>query len=248
MENNLEQEFLKLKKSHESFKRAHLRFKRATVSIIITCLVGILTLSFTKTNKFDIIRAKGIVIEDAKGKDRILIGAPIPQSKDRVRTDTTLVRKHWASQFDDPNQYMGWYKRYKNTSNGIVFMNEEGFDEVLVGDDLADPNVGVRNYKISGLLVNNKKGWERVGAGVNTLENGKTRQGFGVDDDSGEAMHMVTIEDGSKALIIADENGSLRIGMAKKTGELLQNKEKFTGVKYFNNKGELIWEQQMNKK
>ena len=111
---------------------------------------------------------------------------------------------------------MGWYKKYKNASNGIIFMNEEGFDEVLVGEDLADPNVGVRNYKISGLLVNNKKGWERVGAVVNTLENGKTRQGFGVDDDSGEAMHIVTIEDGSKALIIADENGSLRIGMSKK--------------------------------
>lgn len=43
---------------------------------------------------------------------------------------------------------MGWYKKYKNASNGIIFMNEESFDEVLVGKDLADPNVGVRNYKI----------------------------------------------------------------------------------------------------
>ena len=37
--------------------------------------------SFTKTNKFDLIRAKGIVIEDANGKDRILIGSPVPYSK-----------------------------------------------------------------------------------------------------------------------------------------------------------------------
>lgn len=241
MEKKFEQELVQLKKSH-------LRFKRATLSISLICLVSILTLSFTKTNKFDIIRAKGIVIEDAKGKDRILIGAPIPQSKDRVRTDSNLVRKHFASKTKNSDEYMGWYKKYKNSSNGIVFMNEEGFDEVLVGEDLADANVGVRMFKLSGILFNNKKGWERGGAGVNTLENGKTRQGFGFDDDSGEAMHMMTFEDGSKALIIADENGSLRIGMAKKPGELLQNKEKFTGIKYFNDKGELIWEQQINKK
>ncbi len=241
MENNLKQELIELKK-------AHARFKRVTLSIAIICLASLPTLSFTKTNKFDIIRAKGIVIEDAKGKDRILIGAPIPHSKDRVRTDTTKVRKHWASQFDNPDQYMGWYKKYKNSSNGIVFMNEEGFDEVLVGEKLADPNAGVRMFEMSGILFNNKKGWERGGAGVNTLENGKTRQGVGFDDDSGEAMHMMTLEDGSKALIISDENGNIRIGMAKKSGELFQNKEKFTGIKYFNNEGELVWEQQMNDK
>jgi hypothetical protein len=81
-----------------------------------------------------------------------------------------------------------------------------------------------------------------IGAGFNTLENGKSRQGFDVDDDSREAMHMMAMEDGSKAMILSDENGSLRIGMSKKARELLQNKEKFIGVKYFNNNGELVWE------
>nr|MCU0391449.1 hypothetical protein [Thermoflexibacter sp.] len=100
-----------------------------------------------------------------------------------------------------------WYKKYKNDANGIIFMNEEGFDRVLVGENLADPNVGVRPYEVSGILVNNKQGWERVGGGVNTGQDGKSRQGFGVDDDSGEAMHLVTFEDGSKALILSDENG-----------------------------------------
>jgi hypothetical protein len=55
-------------------------------------------------------------------------------------------------------------------------------------------------------------------------------------------MHMMTMEDGSKAMILSDENGSLRIGMLKKARELLQNKEKFIGIKYFNNNGELVWE------
>jgi hypothetical protein len=46
--------------------------------------------------KFGIIRAKGIVIEDSAGRDRILIGSPIPLSGDHVRTDTAMVRKYWG--------------------------------------------------------------------------------------------------------------------------------------------------------
>lgn len=56
---------------------------------------------------------------------------------------------------------------------------------------------------------------------------------------------MMTLEDGSKALIIADEKGSLRIGMSQKPGELFQNKASFTGIKYFDNEGKLVWEQPM---
>ena len=203
--------------------------------------------SFTKTNKFDLIRAKGIVIEDANGKDRILIGAPIPYSKDRVRTDTAKVRKYMAPKvWNNDDQYMDWYKDYKHSSNGIIFMNEEGFDRVLVGENLADPNVGVRMFENSGILWNDKYGMEKGGAGVNTTEEGKARPTIGLDDDSGEAVHLVCLEDGSKALVISDSKGSIRIGMAKKEGELFQNKESFTGIKYFDKKGKLVWEQQMN--
>jgi hypothetical protein len=227
-------------------KKSHARAKRFYLGSLLLVILGFAFFSFVQINRFDIIRAKGIVIEDANGKDRILIGAPVPFSKDRVRTDTALVRKYWASQFKDPNQYMGWYKKYKNSANGIVFMNEGGFDRVLVGENLADPNVGVRMFEISGILMNNKMGWERAGAGINTTQDGKSRAGIGLDDESGEAMHLMTMEDGSKALIIADENGSIRIGMSKKPGELFQNKESFTGIRYFNNEGKLVWEQKMD--
>jgi hypothetical protein len=142
-------------------KKSHARAKRFYLGSLLLVILGFAFFSFVQINRFDIIRAKGIVIEDANGKDRILIGAPVPFSKDRVRTDTALVRKYWASQFKDPNQYMGWYKKYKNSANGIVFMNEGGFDRVLVGENLADPNVGVRMFEISGILMNNKMGWER---------------------------------------------------------------------------------------
>lgn len=235
-----------IKNELNQLKKSHMRMKMLYIGSLLLLAISLAFYSFTKINRFDLIRAKAIVIEDANGKDRILIGAPVPYSKHRVRTDTAMVRKYWASQFKDQNQYMSWYKEYKNSSNGIIFMNEEGFDRVLVGENLADPNVGVRMFEMSGILINNKMGWERAGAGINTTKDGKSRAGFGLDDDSGEAMHLMTMEDGSKALIISDEDGSIRIGMSKKSGDLFQNKESFTGIKYFNNKGKLVWEQKMN--
>jgi len=34
--------------------------------------------------------------------------------------------------------------------------------------------------------------------------------------------------------------------MSKKDGQWFQNKQAFTGIKYFDNKGKLIWEQAMD--
>lgn len=198
--------------------------------------------------KFGIIRAKGIVIEDSSGRDRILIGTPIPFSNDRVRTDSNLVRKYWAKNFEeDSNQYMQWYKNYYNGAEGIVIMNENGFDRVLLGDKLADPNTGKRMFEPAGILWNDKEGWELGGAGVNTTKEGKSRSVIGVDDKDGEAVHIIALEDGTKGLVIGGENGRLLIGMSKQNGKWFQNKEAFTGVKFFDSNGKLLWEQEMKK-
>jgi hypothetical protein len=127
-------------------------------------LLAVLISSFTRPEqKFGILRARGIVIEDSSGRDRILIGSPIPFSKYRVRTDTNLVRKYWAPRFEEQaDQYMEWYKSYYNGAEGIVVMNENGFDRVLVGDKLSDPNTGKRMFQSAGILWNDQEGWERV--------------------------------------------------------------------------------------
>lgn len=237
---NMEKEILqRLQEVEHRYKM----MKRWLLASVSATLVAVLGLGFVKTKKFDLIRAKGLIIEDANGRDRILLGAPVPFSKDRVRTDTSLVRKYWASKFQDPDQYMEWYKNYKNSADGIVFMNDGGFDVVQVGDNLSDANVGQRMFRSTGILWNTQTGWERGGAGVNTTEDGKSRPAIGLDDDSGEALHMICMEDGSKGIIIGGENGSLRIGIADKAGELFQNKGKFTGIKYFDNNGNVVWEQ-----
>lgn len=242
----MEKEILdRLNEIEKRYKKLKLIFS----GFIIICFVGLFSLGFAKINKFDIIRAKGIIIEDEKGKDRILIGAPIPFSKERVRTDTSLVRKFWASKIfpKNPNKFMEFYKNYYHSTNGMVIMNENGFDRVLLGDKLADANTGKRNFEAAGISWNDKFGFELGGAGVNTTEDGKSRGVIGLDDSNGEALHLVVLEDGTKALIIGGENGRLMIGMSNENGEWFQNSEKFVGIKYFDNNGKLIWEQQMDK-
>lgn len=219
-------------------------------TLLILSLLLFIGYGFSSIDKFDIIRAKGIVIEDANGKDRILIGAPIPFSKDRVRTDTAKVCLNWASAFGkESDNYMTYYKDYNHTTDGIVIMNEEGFDRVLVGDKLADPNTGKKMFESAGITWNDKNGWELGGAGVNTAEDGKARAVMGLDDpnSNGEAIHMVALEDGTKALIIGNENGRLIIGMNTNKSNFLQTDKSFTGIKYYNTKGELVWEQSFEK-
>lgn len=241
MEKDILERLRHVEQSHRNLK------KRLWISFAVT-IAALLGFGFYKTKKFDIIRAKGIVIEDSRGKDRILIGAPIPFSPDRVRTDTARVRENWASRVfpKNPGQFMEYYKSYYHSTDGIVIMNEKGFDRVLLGDKLADANTGKRNFEAAGISWNDREGFELGGAGVNTTDDGQSRGVIGLDDKDGEALHIVTIEDGTKAIIIGGENGRLMIGMSKKNGQWFQNTEEFTGIRLFDASGKLVWEQQMN--
>ena len=124
------------------------RLKIISLGVFSLLLVIVFGLGFMNINESEIIRTKGIIIEDENGIDRILIGAPIPFSKNRVRTDTSLVRKYWSDVVGvDANQYMNWYNEYYHGTEGILIMNEKGFDRVLLGDKLADSNVGKRLFE-----------------------------------------------------------------------------------------------------
>lgn len=231
----------------QSIENRYKNLQRFLFAFICFTIVALISFSFTRNDKFGIIRVKGIIVEDGKGRDRILIGSPIPHSKDRVRTDSTKVREYWGKSYEDmENQYMEWYKNYKHDAEGMVIMNEDGFDRVLIGDKLSDPNTGQRMFEIAGILWNDKNGWELGGAGVNTTKDGKSRSIIGVDSEEGEAVHLIALEDGTKALVINGGNGKLLIGMSEANGKLFKSKDKFTGMKYFDNTGKLIWEQSID--
>lgn len=234
----------------EQLEKTNGKFKTFIVLLLLV-VVSVFIYSFKQKASEEIIRTKGIVIVDESGRDRILIGAPIPPSKDRVRTDTALVRKYWASSLGaDSNNYMEYYKSYRHATDGIVIMNSEGFDRVLLGDKLADPNTGQKMFESAGITWNDPMGWELGGAGVNTGSDGVSRAVLGLDDpkSNGEAIHLVALEDGTSALIIGSPLGRLVIGMNGKKSDFLQTTEAFTGLKYFNNQGELEWEQNILKK
>jgi len=68
-----------------------------------------------------VLRARGLIIEDEAGRERILVGAPIPEAVNRVRTDDARAREAWASRYPDPDAYMGYYQDYSHETNGGSF-------------------------------------------------------------------------------------------------------------------------------
>ena len=58
------------------------------------------------TDADGVLRVRGLIVEDAAGRERILIGAPVPEAANRVRTDEARVRDLWAPRF--PEAYMGY--------------------------------------------------------------------------------------------------------------------------------------------
>ncbi len=240
----------------EKIKEIESRYKKTKqlfTGFVAIILISIFVLGFTKTNKFDLIRAKGIIIEDENGKDRILIGAPIPYSKNRVRTDTSLVRKYFSTEIypKDPDKYMEWYKKYRHSAFGMVVMNEKGLDVMQLGDQLSDPNVGRRIFLPTGILLNNQKGLEVGGFGTHTFDDGRSGVALGLDDPANgrEAFHAVVLSDGTRALILQDAAGKLVLGFGTSGNDIFRIKDsiKFIGVKYFDKKDNLLWEKKINK-
>lgn len=216
---------------------------RVMVALSTIVIVFMAVASFRPSQEnFGIIRAKGLVIEDSAGRDRILLGAPIPWSDSRVRTDTSLVRKHWAVEYEEnADLYMGYYKNYKHSAIGMLVMNEDGFDRVMIGDKLADPNIGPRAFEMAGVIWNDKTGWERGGLGVNTLKNGKSRSVVGVDNEHGEAVHLAALEDGTSSISINSEKGRLLMGYSPKDGRYFRTDREFTGLKFLDREGKEKW-------
>lgn len=105
-------------------------------------------------------------------------------------------------------------------------------------------------FESAGITWNDKMRWELGGVGVNIGADGTARAVMGLDDpkNNSEAIHLVALEDGTKALIIAGESGRLIIALNEDKSDFLQTNEKFSGIIYFNNMGELIWEQKIPKK
>jgi len=145
-----------------------------------------------------VLRARGLVIVDAAGRERILIGAPIPDARHRVRTDSARAARAWASRFPDPAQYMRWYAGYRHSMHGMLVLDENGIDRLAVGDSTPDPNIGKRIGAGPGLIVNDAQGFERTGYGMLTVA-GRDRVVLGLDGNDGQEAVVLSVQDGGHA-------------------------------------------------
>jgi len=171
-----------------------LKFFAACTTALL--LVGGLAAARTSRPDEQILRARGIVIVDDAGRERILIGAPIPPAKNRLRTNLVRVDSAWAARFLK-GAYMKYYPTYRNAVSGMLVMDEHGVDRLVVGDSVPDPNIGRRIGSSTGVLINDAQGFERSGYGLLTVK-GTDRMVLGLDTNRGEEGVALAVIDGGR--------------------------------------------------
>ena len=190
-----------------------------------------------------VLRTQGIVVEDAEGRDRILIGAPIPRSRDRVRDHADRAVAAWGPRLGG-ERFEQAFGQLDHGASGIVFLNDQGFDRLVVGEHAPDPNTGQRLVDPTGMTWNDDQGFELGGIGCSRTAAGKFRVVMGMDDPSvGEALHLFVLEDGTKGLRIASTDAQLLVGRAHPGDEIFGAAAEFAGVMIKDGSGKLLLEQ-----
>lgn len=198
----------------DTVARLERRVRRITVySYVLTAVLLVLGVSAFRSQPEPpgVIRATGLVIVDAEGRERILLGAPVPEALHRVRTNIDKVRDAWGGRF--PAAYMDeYYPTYRHDMNGLLILDENGFDRLVLGDPTPDPNIGRRIAPSSGLLINDAEGFERSGYALLKVD-GRYRVVLGLDSDKGTEGVVLAVEDsGWSGLSIQNREGSILVG------------------------------------
>lgn len=190
-------------------------------------VVGILIAAQRPAQVPEVLRVRGVIVEDSEGRERILIGAPIPEVASRVRTDTARVRRLWGPRF--PPEYMGYYQGYRHDMTGILVLDTLGFDRLAVGQDVPDPNIGRRVGRSTGLVVNDSLGFERTGYGLLTVK-GRDRVVLGLDGDDGEALALMVDDEGRAGIMVRKGPQFLYLGRAAASDPMTGSEVPFFGL------------------
>lgn len=130
----------------------------------------------------DVLRVRGLVIQDAQGRARILLGAPFPSVPDRLRQDSTAT--------------------------SLLFLDEQGHDRISIGQVTPaqiNGKVPANFHRIGnayGLTIYDADGNERGGMGF--LTNGKklNRAAIVLDRPGADAIGM-DVDDNSDSANLA---------------------------------------------
>jgi len=182
-----------------------------------------------------IVRTRGIIIVDEKGRERVLIGAPIPASKHRVFSDKSKALAAWKDKMpENVNQFWDNFQNLNKDAVGMIVLDENGFDRLSVGDQLPDPNSGKRIGTATGMAFNNNKGYERGGFGIIDV-GGSERVNLGMDSPTGEALTLSVIDGKGMGIRINDRNNQIFLGnLPAKTWEN-QTDQNFSGYMFRQN-------------
>ncbi|MGQ7830545.1 hypothetical protein [Altererythrobacter sp. Z27] len=189
--------------------QASVRNLKLAVTVLACLLIVLLAAGFAAPQD-EVIRTKGIVIEDSEGRARILIGAPAPTVAERLRTN-----------LEKRNESFSWLYRGGDTSPmagldndvfGMLVIDENGHDRVAVGGPVPDPLNGVRIGNQYGITFADVNGLERGGFGLIKNKEGKLdRVVMGMDSKLGEGAGILVDSDGSSGLFVNDQKVDKRL-------------------------------------
>ncbi len=153
----------------------------------------------------DVLYARGLVIVDEEGRERILIGAPLPEAKHRIRTDMDKVKAAWGERFGGQ---LDWYENVRHDTVGMLVIDEKGYDRIAIGDPVPDPPNGRRIDNGPGIAINDGQGFERSGW---SYFDERDQMGFGLDRASGEGINMFLLKDGTTGILLRNEDRSHQV-------------------------------------
>ena len=215
-----------------------IRHLQAYAALMTVALVVLFVSSVTATD--GVLRVRGLIIEDDAGRERILIGAPIPEAANRFRTDEARVREVWGPRFSEG--YMRWYQDYNHSTNGILILSEDGFDRIALGDPKPDPNIGKRIGPSTGMVINDAEGFERMGYGLLDID-GHYRVTLGLDSDRSSEGLVLALDDktGEVGVYVGDGNDRIFLGNASAGHGLSGLPDPFQGL-LLTRDGEIVYE------
>ncbi len=196
-----------------AYLRREVARAKGLLLVVLVLLLGIPLLSAQGERAPGILRARGLVIEDENGRERILIGAPVPHSTSRVREDFSKAKEAWGKRYPDPE--MKWYAELDHGANGILILDANGHDRIAIGDPVPELAFSKRIAPATGIAINDAEGMERGGWGYFAALN---RVGLGLDHPGGEGVNLFVLEDGSAGLFARspDEARAVFLGHAAK--------------------------------
>jgi hypothetical protein len=171
------------------------RLLKLAVGASVLALLTTLWVTLRARTAQDVLRARALIIEDARGRERVVLGAPIPDLEAGKRDSNAVAV-------------------------GMLILNENGLDRVVVGAPVPGPRGGdgkvyARISPAAGIQFNDQNGRERGGLGY--MDNGRVV--MGLDSDHGEGVMTFVLPDGRAGFLVNGTKRSQRVFLGTSTAD-----------------------------